>query len=139
MKELTIEEKAKAYDEALKRAKKLYERGTITESLSYIFPELKESEYPELSGIEKEVAKGFINRGDKKRIPITLKGELKAKIRNEFHTMWQTVGELQFANVAKCIMERLCLHFAAWGAYNLKNIGNISEEEKGQLIKDETI
>ena len=34
----------KKYIEALKRAKKLYEQGTITESLSYVFPELKESE-----------------------------------------------------------------------------------------------
>ena len=34
----------KAYKDALKRAKKLYEQGTITESLSYVFPELKESE-----------------------------------------------------------------------------------------------
>lgn len=44
MKEMTIEQKAKAYDEALKVAHRLYEQGTITESLSYIFPELKESE-----------------------------------------------------------------------------------------------
>ncbi len=44
MKELTIEAKAKAYDEALEKAKKLYEKGTITESIDYIFPELKESE-----------------------------------------------------------------------------------------------
>ena len=34
----------KEYKGALERAKKLYERGTITESLSYVFPELKESE-----------------------------------------------------------------------------------------------
>ena len=34
----------KAYKDALERAKKLYEQGTITESLSYVFPELKESE-----------------------------------------------------------------------------------------------
>ena len=34
----------KAYKEALERARKLYEKGTITESLNYIFPELKESE-----------------------------------------------------------------------------------------------
>ena len=40
----TIEEKARAYDEALEKAKKLYEKGTITESIGYIFPELKESE-----------------------------------------------------------------------------------------------
>ena len=34
----------KAYKDALKRAKKLYEQGTITESLSYVFPELRGSE-----------------------------------------------------------------------------------------------
>lgn len=44
MKELSIEEKAKAYDEALEKSKRLYEQGTITESLAYIFPELAESE-----------------------------------------------------------------------------------------------
>lgn len=32
------------YKEALERARKLYEKGTITESLNYVFPELKESE-----------------------------------------------------------------------------------------------
>lgn len=44
MKELTIKEKAQRYDEALEKAKKLYEKGTITESLNYVFPELAESE-----------------------------------------------------------------------------------------------
>ena len=34
----------KKYNEALERARKLYEQGTITESLNYVFPELKESE-----------------------------------------------------------------------------------------------
>lgn len=32
------------YKDALKRAKKLYEQGTITESLGYVFPELQEDE-----------------------------------------------------------------------------------------------
>jgi hypothetical protein len=41
---MTIEQKAQRYNEALKRAKKLYEQGTITESLSYVFPELRESD-----------------------------------------------------------------------------------------------
>ena len=41
---MTIEEKAKAYDYAIKRAEKLYEQGTITECLNYVFPELAESE-----------------------------------------------------------------------------------------------
>ena len=43
----TMEElrrKAQAYDKALEKAKRLYEKGTITESLCHIFPELKESE-----------------------------------------------------------------------------------------------
>jgi len=44
MKKLSIEEKAKRYDEALEKSKILYEQGTITESLCYVFPELKESE-----------------------------------------------------------------------------------------------
>ena len=44
MKELSIEQKAQRYDEALKRAEKLYERGTITESLGHVFPELAGSE-----------------------------------------------------------------------------------------------
>lgn len=43
MKELSIEQKARAYDEALEKAKRLYGEGTITECLCHIFPELKES------------------------------------------------------------------------------------------------
>ena len=45
----------KKYEEALKRAKKLYEQGTITESLSYVFPELAESEDGENKRISKEI------------------------------------------------------------------------------------
>ena len=45
MKELTIEEKARAYDEALIRGSRLWECGEITkENYEYIFPSLKESE-----------------------------------------------------------------------------------------------
>jgi len=50
MKELSIEEKAKAYDEALERARELVGKWTgknkdfYIEDYSYIFPELKESE-----------------------------------------------------------------------------------------------
>lgn len=96
-------------------------------------------EEPEFTPIEKEVLDAWTARIDKKRVPITLKGDIKHKFRNEFHTMWQTVGNMQFANVAKALMERLCLHFAAWGAYNLKNIGNISEEEKAKMDTEELV
>ena len=49
MKELTIEEKAKAYDEALERAKAINNEKDVdiesgTTICEYIFPELKESE-----------------------------------------------------------------------------------------------
>lgn len=48
MKELSIEEKAKAYDLALERAKDALSDGTISNNtiayLQSIFPELKESE-----------------------------------------------------------------------------------------------
>lgn len=48
MKELSIEEKAKAYDEAIKKAKGVIEQNPLMEYLKkgieYIFPELKESE-----------------------------------------------------------------------------------------------
>ena len=33
---MTIKEKAKAYDYAIKRAEKLYEQGKITECLNYV-------------------------------------------------------------------------------------------------------
>lgn len=38
------------YKEALERARKLYERGTITESLSHVFPELAESKDEKIRG-----------------------------------------------------------------------------------------
>lgn len=93
--------------------------------------EIEEDE--ELTGLEKEVAYGTVKQIDKKRIPINLKGDLKAKFKNEFNMMWQVIDGIQFAKVAKHIIERLCLEFATWGAYNLKGIGEISPEEKKKM------
>lgn len=87
----------------------------------------------ELEGIEKEVAEGTVARINRKRIPIELKGEIKAKFRNEFNTIWQIIDGIQFANVAKHIIERVCLHFAAWGAYHLKNYIGISDDENQKI------
>ena len=47
MKELTIEQKAKAYDEAIERALKLKVQNpfdTVGQMMEYVFPELAESE-----------------------------------------------------------------------------------------------
>lgn len=93
--------------------------------------EIEEDE--ELTGLEKEVAYGTVERINRKRIPINLKGDLKAKFKNEFNTMWQVIDGIQFAKVAKHIIERLCLEFATWGAYNLKGIGEIKPEEKEKM------
>ena len=97
--------------------------------------EMKETE---LKGIEKEVAEGHVGLVDKKRVPIELKGELKAKFKNEFNTLWQIVNGIQFANVAKHIVERICLNFAIWGAYNLK-IGQRELTEIKDESEDETV
>lgn len=72
MKELTIEEK---YELALEKAMKLYERGTITESLSYLFPELKESE-------DERIRKGIIRNLEylANRAEGFVKDDLKEKI-----------------------------------------------------------
>lgn len=93
--------------------------------------EIEEDE--ELTGLERDVAYGTVERIDRKRIPINLKGDLKAKFKNEFNTMWQVIDGIQFAKVAKHIIERLCLEFATWGAYNLKGIGEIRPEEKEKM------
>ena len=99
------------------------------------YKENVEVEDTELQGIEKEVAEGHVGLLDEKRVPIELKGVLKAKFKNEFNTLWQIVHGIQFANVAKHIVERICLNFATWGAYNLKNIGKI--EGKTELAEIE--
>ena len=57
MKELTIEEKAKAYDEAIERASKLRVQNpfdTVSQMMEHIFPELKESE-------DERIRKALIN------------------------------------------------------------------------------
>lgn len=57
---MTIEEKARAYDEALQRARALNNGETIyveagTTTCEYIFPELKESEDGKNKRISKEI------------------------------------------------------------------------------------
>lgn len=111
------------------------EYGLLIELLGFLdtleTKEIEEDE--ELTGLEKEVAYGTVEQIDEKRIPINLKGDLKAKFKNEFNTLWQAIGGIQFAKVAKHIIERLCLEFATWGAYNLKGIGEIRPEEKEKM------
>ena len=109
------------------------EYSLLIELLGFLdtLKEIEEDE--ELTGLEKEVAYGTVEQINRKRIPINLKGDLKAKFKNEFNTMWQVIGGIQFAKIAKHIIERLCLEFATWGAYNLKGVGEIRPEEKEKM------
>lgn len=65
----------KKYKEALERANKLYEQGTITESLGYVFPELKESK-------DERIRKGIIRNLEylEDRAEGFVKDELKERI-----------------------------------------------------------
>ena len=111
-------------------------------SLLSFINNLEMKDIEDLQGLEKEVAEDYVGLVNKKRVPIELKGELKAKFKNEFNTLWQTVNGIDFANVARPIIERICLNFATWGFYNLSKIGDIkgnkeidSIEVKGEDLK----
>ena len=83
--------------------------------------------------LERYVVEGTIAELGRKRPPVTLHGESKAKFKNEFNTVWQLIHGIHFAHVAKHIIEKVCLHFAAWGAYNLKFIGNVEDKESSKF------
>ena len=106
-------------------------RIAMLEELLVFIESMKDED--ELEGIQKEVAYGFVERINEKRVPIEPKGEVKASFKNEFNTIWQLVDGLQFANVAKHIVERISLDFATWGAYNLKDYIGMNDEEKAKL------
>lgn len=74
MKELTIEEKARRYDEALERykAKQEYESQKVHEFIEYLFPELKESE-------DEKIRKALVEL-----ISTYLRGNENGKIHNVY-------------------------------------------------------
>ena len=59
MKELSIEQKAKAYDEAIERAKQMFSE----KELNYLFPELKESDDEKIINLLKMVVEKWHNVG----------------------------------------------------------------------------
>jgi len=59
MKKLSIEEKAKAYDEAIERAKQLSKELTVDDIIEQIFPELKESKDEKVKNKLIEFFKGY--------------------------------------------------------------------------------
>ena len=72
--------------------------------------------------LQKEVADGFCRLIEKKRnLPSfeNLDGKMKHGFENEFNTLFQTLGGLQFEDVSKQVLKKLCWAFAVWGANNL--------------------
>ena len=72
--------------------------------------------------LRNRVKKGCIDSIHRKREVPELHGKKLHDFKNEFNTMYQTLGRLQFEDVTKGVLSELCLWFAAWGAKNLSNI-----------------
>lgn len=62
-----------------------------------------------------------INSIRRKREVPEFHGKTLHDFKNEFNTMYQTLGRLQFEDVSKPVLSELCLWFAAWGAKNLSD------------------
>jgi len=62
-----------------------------------------------------------INSIRRKREVPEFHGKTLHDFKNEFNTMYQTLGRLQFEDVSKPVLSELCLWFAVWGAKNLSN------------------
>jgi len=126
-------EKAEDYCKQFEGNEDAYGRDITEIEVDYPLEVKEVDSSSELKEVEKEVADAWISRLSLKGVHVNLKGEVKTKFHNDFHTIWQTVGKLQFANVAKAIIEKMCLYFATWGAYYLKDCFKISEDESSKL------
>lgn len=62
-----------------------------------------------------------INSIRRKREVPEFHGKKLHDFKNEFNTMYQTLGRLQFEDVSKPVLSELCLWFATWGAKNLSD------------------
>ena len=110
-----------------------YERiGAIVEGIIKL-----QAEHEEL---RKKVADGNKRRIRERRILPELKGRKLHDFKNEFNTIFQTLGYLKFEDVMQSALQDMCLNFAVWGANNLGGMGEISPEEGAKMdpkiIKD---
>lgn len=78
--------------------------------------------------LRNRVKNDCINSIHRKREVPELHGKKLHDFKNEFNTLFQTLGRLQFEDVSKGVLMELCLCFAGWGAKNLSGI--ISKDEK---------
>ena len=80
--------------------------------------------------LKKSVRDTYVNKINRKRELPELHGKKLHDFKNEFNTMFQTLGRLQFEDVTEPILYNLCLNFAWWGANNLKT-NDYDKREKG--------
>lgn len=94
----------------------------------------------EHEALRKKVADGNKCRIRERRVLPELKGRKLHDFKNEFNTIFQTLGYLKFEDVTESTLYEVCLNFAVWGANNLGGMGEISPEEKTKMdpkvIKD---
>ena len=90
--------------------------------------------------LRKKVADGNKRRIRERRVLPELRGRKLHDFKNEFNTIFQTLGYLKFEDVTKSTLYEVCLNFAVWGANNLGGMGEINPEEKAKMdpkvIKD---
>ena len=90
--------------------------------------------------LRKKVAHGNKRRIRERRVLPELRGRKLHDFKNEFNTIFQTLGYLKFEDVTESTLYEVCLNFAVWGANNLGGMGEISPEEKTKMdpkvIKD---
>lgn len=83
--------------------------------------------------LRKKVADGNKRRIRERRILPELKGRKLHDFKNEFNTIFQTLGYLKFEDVMQSALQDMCLNFAVWGANNLGGMGEISPEEGAKM------
>lgn len=73
-----------------------------------------------------------INSIHRKREVPKFHGKKLHDFKNEFNTMYQTLGRLQFEDVSKPVLSELCLWFAVWGSKNLSDdmFDKVDSEDK---------
>lgn len=122
----------KALKDSPKNATQDERIGAIVEGIINL-----QTEHEEL---RKKVADGNKRRIRERRVLPELKGRKLHDFKNEFNTIFQTLGYLKFEDVMQSALQDMCLNFAVWGANNLRGMGEISPEEGAKMdpkiIKD---
>lgn len=96
----------------------------LSEDCLYLLA-LSMSEYiDDIIETRKTVRDDLVRVINRKRTLPELHGKKLHAFKNEFNTMFQTLGKLRFEDVIEPAIYKLCLNFAWWVANNLKTENN---------------